>query len=353
MIQPTQSSVPDISRVRMVIHGAIKKLLQAKLDLVLILSYTVPIFMLYLFDPSSFNESWVGRFQYTTFLCILIIELAFGHKTSKNVLDSYGKKRLFGIFAALVFPTLYVILTHMGLMDAIIQLGRLIGVPSGGVYGYRLLLVHWPQSLEYLVFTGSLLAATILVYGKYGIKHHKISSFFLGAIGFFYTYDTFFPGTSSAFLQWFVPPVIGSTIFLLNSLGYMAQVYSISDSWGILVRGETGRSFAVVINWPCAGINSLIIYSFTIILVLSIISTSVRRKIIYAIVGAAGTFMANIFRIVSICQIGVNTGYEAANLFHDSYGEIFFLVWMAIFMLAVLVVETKKPAVITTRSLTT
>jgi thaumarchaeosortase len=352
MTQPTKSAFPDISYIRVEGPTVLKKLLKAKKDLALILSFTVPIFILYLFDPSSFSESWIGRFPYSTFLWMLFIELAFNHKVSENRLDSYGKKRWFGIFAAIVFPTFYVILTHVGLMDGIIQLGRLVGVPSGGIYGEGFLQIHWPIELEYLVFTASLLATTVLLYGTRGPKRHMISSFFLGAVGLSFMYDTFYPFASSKILESFVPPVIESTVFLLSSLGYMARMILVSDGWGILVKGSTGRMFAVEINWPCAGIQSLIIYSFTIILVLSIISVRVRRKIVYAMIGAGGTFVANILRIVSICQIGVNTGYEAANMFHDSYGEIFFLVWMAMFILVILVIETKKPALITTRQLT-
>ncbi len=344
MTQTNQSSLA---------HAAISKLLKARLDLAIILSYAVPIFILYLFDPFSFNESWIGRFPYLTFLWMLIIELAFGNKISERLCNYFSKKRWFCIIAALSFPTFYVILAQMGLMDGIIQLGRLVGVPSGAIYGESFLRINWPLSLEYLVFTSSLLATTTLLYGIRGLKRHMISSFFVGAIGLFFMIDTFYPFTTSKFLQSFVPPVVESTVFLLNSLGYLAQMISIGDGWGILVNGPVGGRFVVAINWPCAGIHSLVIYSFTIILVLNILSVRVRRKIVYILVGGAGTFMANVLRIAMICQIGVNTGYEAANLFHDSFGEIFFLVWMAMFVLAVLFVETKQPAVIATRSLTT
>ncbi len=327
--------------------------MKAKLDLAFILSFAVPIFMLYIFDPSSFDESWIGRFSYLTFLWMLVIELTFGRKASESVSYSFSRKRWFCFFAAIVFPTFYVILTQVGLMESIVQLGRLVGVPSGGIYGEGFLQIHWPLSLEYLILASSLLTATILLYGTRGLGRHIVSSIFLGAVGLFFMIDTFYPFTSSKILESFVPPVIESTVFLLNSLGSAARMVSIGNGWGILVNGQLGRRFIVAINWPCAGIHSLIIYSFTIVMVLSIMSVRVRRRIVYVIVGAAGTFIVNILRIASICLIGVNTGYEAANLFHDSFGEIFFLVWMVIFISAVLVVETRKHAVTTSRSLTT
>jgi exosortase/archaeosortase family protein len=41
-----------------------------------------------------------------------------------------------------------------------------------------------------------------------------------------------------------------------------------------------------------------------------------------------GTFWANIFRIATICIIGLRVGNQAAIHFHDYLGEFFFITWL-------------------------
>ena len=52
-------------------------------------------------------------------------------------------------------------------------------------------------------------------------------------------------------------------------------------------------------------------------------SARAKRKIIYVAVGAIGTFIINVLRIVTICIIGRNVGREAMKMFHNYYGELF------------------------------
>ena len=63
-----------------------------------------------------------------------------------------------------------------------------------------------------------------------------------------------------------------------------------------------------------------------------------RMVPIYIIVGigAVGTFMVNVLRIVTICIIGTNIGEEAMNLFHSYFGELFFIAWIMTYPLTII-----------------
>lgn len=102
-----------------------------------------------------------------------------------------------------------------------------------------------------------------------------------------------------------------------------------------------GKSFfSAIVFWPSTGINSMIIYMLTILLFINSVSFSIKRKAIIFVVGAVGTFMANVLRIVTISKIGLENGALAAQHFHDYYGEFFFISWMMIY-LAIIVLGPK------------
>jgi len=65
------------------------------------------------------------------------------------------------------------------------------------------------------------------------------------------------------------------------------------------------------------------------------------RKIIYVIVGAAGTFFVNILRIVTIYVLGIHGGDSPAKLFHEFYGEFFFIAWMFAYLSIIYLFETR------------
>ena len=102
----------------------------------------------------------------------------------------------------------------------------------------------------------------------------------------------------------------------------------------LTVLGETS-SFTAVVYWPSAGIQSLIIYTGMILLFIKDTSFAMLRKVSYFTVGAAGTFMVNILRIVSILLIGLRIGRLEANIFHDYFGEFFFIAWMIIYLVLI------------------
>lgn len=271
---------------------------------------------------------------YLIFLWLLFLELVLGWK---NLLKK--PLRIDAIVITTAAPTYLIGTLIFVLNDEIMELGRRVGVPCQK-YAYlnpanpEWLLDLWGLSIEFVVFTTLFVASILLMYRIDGMKRFAISMFFLGATSCFYMIDTFYPfGTLNA-LQGFVPALTSLVVSILNWMGYKAWMHP-ERSLGMSVFSIEGLSYPVAIAWGCAGIQSLFIYTFVILLFIKGASISLKRKIIYIAIGAIGTFLVNLLRIVSICVIGVHRGTEALKMFHEYYGELFFIVWIIAYLMVI------------------
>jgi len=303
-------------------------------------SFILPVFVFYLLDPNSFVLTWKGRAFYVFFIWLACLELALSWKKLSTIsFKQLGWFRLVAAVAFMIVPTVYALaIFSTGLNQLVIELGRFLGVPqpleSG--YGSWILYSHWPLSFEYMVFALCFSLSVFFMYSKEGIRKLSIALFFLWAIAFFYTVDTFLPFGRLWILQIFVPFTAGSSATVLNWLGYRAITIDLTDPFYVfgtmLVVFQNSSTFAVTIFWASAGVHSMLIYTLTILLFIKNAVISLKRKIAIFVVGAVGTFVANVLRIVAICIIGLRVGSTAAQHFHDYYGEFFFISWMLLYI---------------------
>jgi len=313
-------------------------------NLIIPLSFLLPVLILNILYPQSFQFVWKGRAPYLVFLCILSLELIIIWKNlPKPPLNTKQWTKTIAIAITIALPTAYVISTNtLQIADQIIEIGNVLGA---GKYGEGFLKYSWPLSLEYFFFTGCLALSLWLFYGKNGFQRFSISLFFIGATGAFYMIDTFYPYASFGALQAIVPLTTESAAQFLRLMGYEAFVLpnhiyisalGLNQPMPILTIAKLPSYFQVGIFWPSSGIHSLFIYTFTILLFLKNTTTSLTRKTIYMLIGAAGTFFVNVLRIASICIIGLSSGAQAADLFHTYFGEFYFVTWIIIFLLAMI-----------------
>jgi len=318
-------------------------------NLVIPISFALPISILYVLDPSFFEFTWKGRTPHLIFLWLLFLELALAWgklAKERSATTSWFKRALIVITAAA--PIIYVFflginqngesLFFSGINQKIVELGNSIGIPFGklppGEERAWFLQVSWPLSLEYVFFTIFFAASLLLVYGWRGPKRFPVSLFFLGATGVFYTIDTFYPYGTFTFLQALAPATASSTVQVLNWIGYEAYISGFHENMPVLyVAGLPSR---LAIAWGCAGIQSLFIYTFVILLFLKNFPFSLARKAIIFVVGASGTFVVNVLRIVSYCIIGVRMGQPDAEYFHKYYGELYFIAWIIVYVLIII-----------------
>ncbi|MFA5363677.1 MAG: exosortase/archaeosortase family protein [Candidatus Bathyarchaeia archaeon] len=304
------------------------------------LAFIVPLVILYRFDAGSFDYLWKGRAPFVLFLWLLVLETSLGWKKLKETptLTLNLKSVVTSVF--LVLPTVYAVALNNGLYDAIIELGRVVGVPSAQ-FGEWYLTHSWTFSFEYVLFATFFLVSIWLLYGRLGLKTLAVSSFFLAGVGIFYMIDTFYPYGTFTVLQSFVPVTVFFASSLLNLFGYGTQTFpGGADGLGLTVSSATS-TYSAIVSWSCAGSHSLFIYSFMIMLFLRGTNITRTRKIIYVVTGALGTFFVNVLRIVAILLAGVNSGASLAATFHEFYGEFFFIAWMFIYLSVIYLLETR------------
>lgn len=304
-------------------------------------AFIVPLIILYVFDHGSFDYLWKGRAPYFLFLWLLLLEAFLGWKHLKTERTTFWNKRTILAAAIMLLPTLYAVGLHFGLLSGIVELGKAVGVPV--IDGDTWYLTHsWPFSFEYVLFAAFFVAAVWLLYGIRGLKAFSVSSFFLAGVGIFYMIDTFYPNGTFTALQSLVPVTTSGVTSILNLLGYTTETWPAGQEGLYLsVSRGGGNPYTAIIAWSCAGSHSLFLYSFMIMLFLRGTSISRLRKIVYVAVGAAGTFFVNVLRIVTIYVIGINSGDSPAKLFHEFYGELFFIAWMFVYLTIVFLLETR------------
>jgi thaumarchaeosortase len=303
-------------------------------------AFIVPLIILYIIDPNSFEYLWKGRAPYLLFLWLFFLEAALGWKKLKTQHPTVWNKKTVLVAVILLLPTIYAVSLNFGLYSGIVELGRAVGVPAEQ-YGEWYLTHSWPFSLEYILFAAFFVTSIWLLYGAQGLKIFAVSSFFLGGVGIFYMIDTFYPYGTFTVLQAFVPVTVSGAAAVLNFLGYGTATFSGgADGLGLTVTGANS-SYSAIVSWSCAGSHSLFLYSFMIMLFLRGTSISRTRKIIYVVAGAVGTFLVNILRIVAILLAGVNSGASLAATFHEFYGEFFFIAWMFIYLSIIFLLETR------------
>jgi len=148
-------------------------------SILFITSLILPISILYVLHPGSFQLVWEARTPYIIFLWLFGLELALSWNTLNSTLNLDHKPRMALTLIVLAMPTIFVLATSFfGLQDAIIAFGKVLGVPYVK-FGTWFIDVSWPIGFEYLIFTASFTVSLLVVYGTEHLKRFLISAFFL------------------------------------------------------------------------------------------------------------------------------------------------------------------------------
>lgn len=304
-------------------------------------SFLLMLLVAYMIDPNSFLEAWKGRAFYLFFLWLFTLEFILGDNSAnkqKNEKRSEWARVVLGTFFLLV-PTVYLIETQMfGLSNTIIDFGKSLGVGVGLRAADKIYFTtsSFPLSFEYLITAVAMTLATFLLLGFKGLKQFSVSLFLLGAMGVVYMTDTFLPFGNATSLQALVPYTSYSVAYVLQQTGHAVQMVVLAQDGGVQMV-VNGMGFLVY--WPCAGIQSLFIYTFMLLLFLKGSPMSLAGKVTTLAIGAVGTFFVNVLRIVSIVNISLTQGIGPAEEFHTYYGELYFLGWIVVFLFVLVLVQ--------------
>jgi len=301
-----------------------------------LLSFVIPSLVLYFLDPDSFEMTWKGRTYQLFFLWLFSLETILGWEEFQIEKRTLKSIRTVTFIITLLLPTIYVVAAnYFGLNTMIMDLARQCNVP----------LVDWmPLSIEYLVFAVLFASIILLAYGINGLRDLSISVFFLAIIGVIYMIDTLYPYGKFTPFQFLVPTTTVLAANVLNLMGYETSMSFISNhpTYGSMpyleVKDSLGESAEFGIAWPCSGIESLLIYTVTILLFLKKTAIPWMHKIVYFAIGAIVTYFINILRIATIFVIAIDYGVESAQvqLFHNYYGQLYSITWIIVYPLIIM-----------------
>jgi thaumarchaeosortase len=307
----------------------LKKHRNTFLKLLPLAAFAVPLLWLYLLDAGSFELMWKGRTFQLFFVWLIGLELILSwERLQPSLISTRFSAKTFAFIAALMLPTVYVVLAnYVGLNTAIAEASR-----QSGVTWWNSMAL----STEYLVFTALFCIMVYLQFGKKGLKDFSVPAVFLGIVGALYTIDNIFPYGQFTPFQLLVPTTANLAASVLNLMGYQTSLTTVGDMPRLTATDPANpmRTATFDIAWPCAGIESLLIFTVVALLFLKRMQLSKKAKIGYFAIGAAITYSINVLRIATIFTIGM-TG-ENVQMFHFYYGPLYSITWIVSYPLLIL-----------------
>jgi thaumarchaeosortase len=275
---------------------------------------------------------WKGRTFELFFVWLITLEFILSWETIKSKISKQNKSGLLAVAIALLLPTLYVISEYyFGLNYTIANISFQTGITF-----YN----SMPIAMEYLVFSGLFCLIAFLCFGKKGLRGFALPALFAALVGAIYTIDNVFPYGQFTPFQLLVPTTASFAGDVLRLMGYAVLPGTDSGMPTLQVTGALGTAkFAIA--WPCAGIESLLIFTAVALLFLQRIPMSWKSKVGYFAFGAAVTYFINILRITTMFIIGVQNGgninAQPVQDFHFYYGPLYSIAWIVSYPLIIMV----------------
>jgi thaumarchaeosortase len=310
-----------------------------------ILSFIPPFLILYSLHAWTFEQAYHGRTFLLFFLWLVVLEIIMSwEKLRKNKVNRLLSIRTVLFVMTLLLPTIYVVVANYYGLNAMITNLTSQYVARLNIDATQKLIIasQMPISIEFLVFTVLFCLTIPLVYGVNVLADFSLSALFLGTIGLLFTMDELYPQKLTP-LQIFVPSTatIAENVFKL--MGYHTSM-SFESNMPILlvIDPKNSNRFAFFgIDWTCAGVESLLIYTVIMLLFLRKTAIPWMHRIIYFVIGAVVTYFINIFRVVTIFLIGMDYGANSVEfqMFHNYYGMLYSISWIVSYPLIVIGIQ--------------
>ncbi len=299
--------------------------MQQRKTILVILLLASPILFALAVYPNTFSLSWnQGRGGFLFALAFIVAELV-------GLKIEISKKRLLAVIPIAALTMVYLVSLEYGLRDYIVSVSS----------QYHIQLVYsWTWMWDFVVLAIFLVASMSILFGKRWIRISPAGPIFIAGSAVILSLDAFFPYDTLGPLQYVVPYLVKTNVWLITTLDLGTAVAR--DNL-MFLRGDHGP-FALQVFWPSAGVHSVIIYSLVMIAFLLKMNIPPKRKAMYFVLGIIGTIGVNMIRIfsLSLFALKVSTNVKDFESFHSVAGEIMFLPWLFIFLLVVTYVETRR-----------
>ena len=300
----------------------------------LLVAVWVPVLVLLAIDPPSFISGWnEGRSGLLFASFFVAMEW---YDTRKAIQARWNKRVVAAWFiSALLLAFYYAGVFYLNLNGGIAQMGVQLGLPEMPK------MFSWVAMWEHLIFLTYVLALFLSAYGLPSFLKMITPVVYLLGMTIIFFLDAAFPYGSLGPLQAIVLLIVPNVMFLLNFSQIktiwqpeMSRLYIFTK-----VEGVEWFKGAVDFFWPCVGVHSMLIFFMIIAVLVAKVDASRARKIVYSVVGAIGTFFVNVLRIYLVCYYIATEGLSKAIAFHESAGEVIFMTWAVLYLLAVVKIE--------------
>ncbi len=305
-----------------------------------LIAFVAPLALLFGLNPAdpylnlsaqdSFQVMWKGRTFELFFIWLIALEFILNWEIFKSKISKQNKTKLAAVTVALLLPTLFVLSEYyLGLNAAIANFSL-----QNGVAFYD----SMPLAVEYLVFSVLFCLGIFLSFGKKGLKGFVLPAVFVALVGVIYTIDNVFPYGEFTPFQILVPTTATLAARVLDFMGCTTSMVTQNGMPTLQATGPLGTAkFAIA--WPCAGIESFLIYTAVVLVFLQQMQISWKAKAGYFIIGATVTYFINVMRIVTIFDIGMQYGINSnqVQMFHFYYGPLYAIAWIVSYPLIILV----------------
>jgi thaumarchaeosortase len=294
-----------------------------------------PVVVFHFRNPKMFEVDFVG---YATFAYVSFF-VAINFFIFRTLAKPSNKINYKGTILSIATIFLYQLIVYgIGFSKAITEVGAFLGV--SGLW----LENTWLISVDLTAFAFYLTGLTVSFFGFRSLKKLSAPIVYLFLTVSSFLLNAFYPFASFTAFQILIPYIVNSVGNILPFFGINARYSSLQDPNGqtrsLIVVNEP-RFLALEVNWPCAGIFSILIYFAIMYSLLQIWNTTKKRKIIYLTVGFIGTVLTNILRIVTLILL-----YSFFNadilVFHQYIGALFFVAWITVFLSIIFLVEKKR-----------
>jgi len=315
---------------------------QLRIADVFFILFAIPIAVLFSVDPQSFAWFWpgmgnLGRGGFLFALFFLAFELMDYRKAASPHLS---RNRRLAIAAAFLVGLAYfgAIAFSKPFTDWIYLVGRILGAKGDKVNPNS---VSWLMATDYLALTLYMVGLAVAFFGWRAVPKIVTAIVISAGMVIFFLLDAFFPYKGLGWLQVWAEFIVAAVCFLAWVSGQ--PIYGHGNHLTIL--GKYG-TWQLDVFWPSVGVESMLIFSFVMIVIAVKLSAPSKRKIIYAVVGAVGTVLLNVVRVFMISCYGVccATSSEALDGFHNTIGQFLYPVWIVAFLLIVLNIEGRLRA---------
>lgn len=166
------------------------------------------------------------------------------------------------------------------------------------------------------------LAVCIAFYGLKGLKQFILPTAYLSIL--IVGYQLEYAITEVAFLQ-------NSLAHLMASILNAFNITASASNNLVTLYSSQGNKYYLLIDAPCTGIKGMLAYGSLAVLMILDVKATYKRKLLWTAIGAIGTFIVNILRLLSIFLAAYFLEIDTALAIHTYLGYSLFIVWILIF----------------------